>query len=166
MLTALTSRLKLSCVHSENLSANLNCCCCFTTQSQWQACSQATHIFTASVALEIEKWSVCGLSFSCLIDCFFVSLTVAFKPEHMCLKAATYLKRSNMQWRKCCCSLGVTAPWTPLSTVRYIRFWYMPCTSVDDRSMDRGDVCANKRLWSTQTTFIYNRFKILTAADM
>lgn len=155
VLTALTSRLKLSCVHSESFPANLNCCWCFTTQSQWQACSQATSIFTASVTLEIEKWSLCGLPFSCLIDWFFFSLTVAFKPKSVCLKAASYFKRSSLQWRKFCCSLQVTTLWTPLTRIKYVRFWYMPYTSVHDRSMDRGDVYANTRSLSTQTTFIY-----------
>lgn len=41
----------------------------------------------------------------------------------------------------------------------------MPYTSVDDRSMDGSDVYANKSFLSTQATFIYNRFKILTAAN-
>lgn len=164
VLPGLRSRLKLSCVHSKNFPANLNCCWCFTTQSQWQACSQATYIFTASVTLEIEKWSVCGLPFSCLIDLFFFSPTVAFKPKSVCLKAARYFKRS-LQWRKFCCSLEVTAPWTPLTRIKYVRFWYKSYTSVNDRSVDWGDVYANKRFLSAQTTFIYYRFKILTTAD-
>lgn len=160
------SRLTLSFMHSENFPANLNWYWSFTTQSQWQACSQATYILTASVTLKIEKWSVCGLPFSCLIDWFFFSfLTVAFKPKSVCLKAASYFKISSLQWRKFFCSLDITTQWTALSKIKYVRFWYMMYTSVHDRSMDWGDVYASKRFLSRQTTFIYYRFKIFKATD-
>lgn len=147
VLTALMSRLKLSFVHSENFPANLNRCWSFTTQSQWQACSQATYILTTSVTLEIEKWSVCGLPFSCLIDWFLSSFTVAFKPKSVCFKAASHFKRSRLQWRKFCCSLEVTTPWTLLTKVKYVRFWYMTYTSVHDRSMDWGGCLCQQKIF-------------------